>query len=680
VEQYKGNQYDDDLTIGLDEIADESFDTGYVDLFEYAGEEESPIARLKTLMLSIEWEITDQVLIDFNDELQQAQQAWTDDPVKLVYIQALQIISKYIFQKKSNAHHNAMKVLIAFFYDLEKIVLDEEISEQEKKEILLNDVKKFERLKQQIGYGPGPAADVEEKIGEPIPEQELPDASLEYGETNPDLYNLKAYILSIDWEITDKELSEISREVKQLQDKWADSKPHKLLLQGIDAVGGYIKLMKSASHGDAFKLLNSFFLSLEKIVDGSLESQQIKSLLLEEADKFNRFKEEISDSITPDAIARYREERRAADLEAEQTPISTPAEEEGDTELSFADTSEFEQTSASEDIGDDGSFSEETLEKVASFFGDLESDEQAFADLSAEEALRGVDVETEADDDADEEALPTFNDGKLAPALAEMDEGDQAPIESATPFPAAEVPGIDVETEADDDADEAPLPLDGDEIAPALFASDENLAGGAGVPDESANSEINKHVDDFFADGGFDFGDEQAFEESPPIPVDQPLSPALSEVEYGDEEEPDDGAIGDMEDRLETFLSEESIAEKAKSISDESFFSLKANVDSLREGINVEKIGELESQLQQLKEALADKPIEKILIHLIGAVVGNIGKKSGEFDDEAVELLHSVFSNLEKIRSAEVDQNQALIVLSNETANILQWQHRMLSS
>ena len=115
-------------------------------------------------------------------------------------------------------------------------------------------------------------------------------------------------------------------------------------------------------------------------------------------------------------------------------------------------------------------------------------------------------------------------------------------------------------------------------------------------------------------------------------------------------------------------------------ISDENFSSLKANVDSLREEINVEKINEIESQLQDIKEILADKPIEKTLTHLIGAVVGTIGKKSGEVDDEAVELLHSVFGNLEKIRSAEVDQNQALIVLSNETANILQWQQRMLSS
>jgi pilus assembly protein FimV len=679
VEEYKGNQYDDDLTVGLDEIADESFDTGYVDLFEYSGEEESPIARLKTLMLSIEWEITDQVLIDFNDELLQAQQLWAEDPVKLVYIQALQKISKYIFQKKSNAHHNAMKVLIAFFYDLEKIVLDESISEQEKKEILLDDVKKFERLKQQIGLGPGPVSDSDDEADAGTSEQERPDGSLEYSETNPDLYNLKAFILSIDWEITDKELSEISREVKQLQEKWADSKPHKMLLQGIDAVGGYIKLMKSASHGDAFKLLNSFYLALEKIVDGSLENQQVKGLLLEEADKFNRFKEEISDSITPEAIARYRQQRDAAEIEAGQKPISTPTEEVEDKELSFTDTSEFEQSLSSDDLGDAESFSEETLEKVANFFGDMENGEQALSGLSAEQALRGVEVETEADDDSDEESLPTFDDGDLAPALAEMGEDDQAPGESPTALPAAEIPGLDVDSEADDDSDEAPLPLDGNEIAPALFASDDSPAGGADTTVESADSEVNKHIDDFFADGGFDFEDEES-EESAPTPSDQPVSPALSEVESSDEEESDDAAIGDMENRLESFLSEETVPEKARAVSDESFSSLKADVDSLREEINVEKISEIESQLQDMQKALADKPIEKTLTHLIGAVVGNIGKKSGEFDDEAVELLHSVFGNLEKIRSAEVDQNQALIVLSNETANILQWQQRMLSN
>jgi pilus assembly protein FimV len=672
VEHYKGNQYDDDLTVGMDEIADESFDTGYVDLFEYAGDQESPIARLKNLMLSIEWEITDQVLIDFNDELQEAQQTWADDQVKLVYIQALQKITKYIYQKKSNAHHNAMKVLISFFYDLEKIVLDEEISEQQKKEILLADVKKFERLKQQIGIGTRPTVDADEKVAEVDPASEQPGEPSEYRDTNPDLYSLKAYILSIDWEITDSELTEISREVKRLQELWAASKPQKLLLQGIDAVGGYIKLMKSASHPDAFKLLNSFYLTLEEVVDGSLENQQIKELLIGEADKFNRFKEEIAESITPEAIARYREQSKAAEAEGAQASLEPPAEQT-ETELSLEDTSEFEQTFSAEDIGEDESFSEETLEKVASFFGDVDSEEPpAFTGLSAEEALRGVDVETEADDDSDEEALPMLDEGILAPALADLDNEEAQAGDLDSALPAGVIPGVDVETDEDDDSDEAPLPFADGQIAPALFASDESTVGLAEAAEESPDSEISKHIDDFFAVGDVDIDDAAASEAA--------LSPALSEAEPDEGEESDKHAIGDIEDRLDNFLNEGAETEAEKTVSDESFAALKVNVDSLREEITGAKLAIIDSVLQEMESALFNKPIEKTLTHLIGAVVGSIGKKSGEFDDEAVDLLHSVFGNLEKIRSAEVDQSQALFVLANETAKILQWQQRMLNS
>ncbi len=671
MEQNRGNQYDDDLTVGLDDIADESFDTGYVDLFEYAGDEESPISKLKTLMLSIEWEITDQVLIDFNEELLQAQQAWFDDPVKMVYIQALQKITKYIYQKKAAAHHNAMKVLISFFYDLEKIVLDENISAQEKEEILLADVKKFERLKQQIAAPVGAAADTVE-IKKPSVDKESATAS-EYRETSPDLYNLKALILSIDWEITDRELSEISKEVKYLQTNWSDSKVHSMLLQGIDALGGYIKLMKSASHGDAFKLLNSFFLGLEKVVDGSLGSDQIKALLISEADKFNQFKEEIAESITAEAIADHKAGIRSA--ETAEAAMAADSEGEIDKKAALEDTSEFEQTSIAEDFGEDDTFSEETLEKVSSFFGDMETDEQAaYAGLSAEEALRGVEVETEADDDSDEEALPTLDDGLVAPALAALEDDVSAPTDQQSPFPTGFVPGVDVESDADDDSDEPPLPLDGKELAPALVDGEDSEAGGVRPGEESATDEISKHVDDFFADSGLGFDSDET--DSDELPV----SPALSGVTDSPElKAEDDAAAEDIEGRLDNFLNEDDSIAETKPVSDESFAALKANVDSLKEQIDEDKLASIQSELSTIKEALADKPIEKTLTHLISAVVENIGKKSGQFDDEAVDLLHSVFGNLENIRSASVDQNQALIVLSNETAKILQWQQRMVN-
>ena len=53
VKQYTENQYDDDLTVGTDDY-DDSYYTGSVDLFEFSNDEESPISRLKSLILSID--------------------------------------------------------------------------------------------------------------------------------------------------------------------------------------------------------------------------------------------------------------------------------------------------------------------------------------------------------------------------------------------------------------------------------------------------------------------------------------------------------------------------------------------------------------------------------------------------------------------------------------------------
>lgn len=756
MEQYKGNQYEDDLTIGLDDIADESFDAAYVDLFEYASEEESPIARLKTLMLSIEWEITDEILIDFNEELVQAQQHWIDDPVKMVYVQALQKITKYIYQKKSDAHHNAMKVLLSFFYDLEKIVLDPEISEQEKTEILQEDVKKFEKLKRLIGLVPEPE------------EEKSP------------LFKLKAHILSIDWEISDKDLEEIGQEIKDLQSQWVTMKPRMILLQGIDAVGGYIKLMKSDSHGDAIRLINSFYLALEKVVEGSLDDTQLKDLLLSEADKFNRFKEEISDSITPEAIARYRQQRAEKETETTEAAPAPPSE---DVQPSISETDAAEPAATVAELKEDGGFSEETLDKVDSFFDGFDSDKQAaVASLSAEEALRGVDVETEDDDEEGEPELPTLGDGKVAPALSDMgeaevvadaqpvppsdaspagayvddeitedslesalqfddeglstalddvdegalpagdhtisapassfaeadleDEINEEDIEAALSFddqepapalsglggsaipvddqeaptpPGGAVLGVDVETEADDDSEEEPLPLDDGELAPALAFTDDSGAPAGVAGADQPGEDINQHVDDFFSGNGDGLGgvEDDAIETSD-LGEEPPAAPTLSDEEMAGVAETAEDTMGDVEARLGMFLDEEPQVPDEGIPEAERLAAVKAQVESLKEGISDEKLTQLRSDLDSIKNGLADKPLEKIFVHLISTVVDNISGKTAEFDQEAIELLDSVCTNLDKIASAEIDQNQALIGLSNEIANILKWQQQRM--
>jgi pilus assembly protein FimV len=682
-----GSQYDDDLTVGLDDLDNESIDTDYVDLFEYTGDEESPIARLKTIMLSIEWEITDEVLINFNDELVQAREAWSNDRVKLVYVQALQIISKYIYQKKSDAHPNAMKVLLAFFYDLEKIALDTELSEQERKQILNQDIRKFERFKQQIGLAPRPGAPPR-----PAAEETL-SAELEGPEDSTgddgELYRLKASILTIDWEITDRELADISREIAKLQRLYASSKPRMILLQGLDALGGYIKLKKSEAHAGAFRLLNSLYDALELFVGGGLSPEEEKTLLLAEASKFNQFKQKIAASITPEAIAEQRRRTSAGDSAAEAP--GDPVSGGFDSEVSTA--------SAAVDAGlQEGDFSEETLEKVSSFFGEFEEEQPiSLASLPAEEALRGVEVETEADDDSDEDALPTLEDGMLAPALAELGDGQEEPSPGPVEAP-AQVQGVDVESEVDEDFEEIPLPTSDGEIAPALFSSDEPEAidalGSATEPtDDSAD--IDKHVEDFFGEPISDF--EAASTETDEEPAamaahtDTELPPALSGV--WEESEQD---VLEYDSRTETELGEQSfdaeVADRIDSFFDEDVEKpimgaelpeteglerLRASIESFDYEANDSTIGAMQAEIDSLKNRWQDRPLEKTLLQLIATASQHVGKGYGS-DDETVTLMRSICNILDQVSCQKVDQTKAQELLFSETSKVLDWQKNLI--
>ena len=568
MEQYTDSQYDDDLTIGMEDT-DESFDTAFVDLFEHSGDDESPISRLKTIVLSIDWEINDEVLTQFNDELVDLKDIWADDEIKLVYVQALEKISKYIYQQKSDAHPNAIKLLLTFYYNLEKIVIDESLSEEEKKNILRADVKKFEQLKQQIGSSGAEQTQSQEKTN--VLDSASPATINEQGEAHPTLFNLKACILGMDWEITERELGDLSNEIKNLESKFASSKPKMLFLQGINALGGYIKLKKSNAHADAFKLLYSFYEGLEKIVSEDMTLQEEKKVLLPEVEKFELFKKTIATTITPEAlgdedkgeIEQYPEEddsvapafadisdevhgfqaeEEAATLQSagnddvegrldsffgEEEP--SPAKVIEDTVIDNKATADDERavTPAGEELP------REAQDKIDSFFDENDASDNGLS-ISAEEALKGVDVETEADDDSDEEALPVQGDGLLAPALAdsgdeeehgfnpelsesagaesptneltgteaELDDrvgaifGDQDSVDTGDSIAALD--GVNVETEADDDSDEAPLPVLDDEIAPALFDGDDDDE--ERISDFGESLEIDEQVAGFFAD------------------------------------------------------------------------------------------------------------------------------------------------------------------------------------
>ncbi len=615
MEQYKEGQYDDDLTVGIDEY-DNDFDTGDIDLFDYAGNEGSPLSRLKSIILSIDWEISDSILLQFNEELLDLQDIWAGNKINLIYVQALEKLSRYIYKEKASAHPNAIKLLMNFYSNLEKIVSDEDITEQQKKNLLRADIEKFEKLKKQISpSAPSGALQKEAPaqmmkkspsvIAEDEPNIPVDDGEIGKPAESDPLLNLKAIVYGIDWEITEQDLNNLSREVKVLEQEFKTSKAKQIFLQGIGSLGAYINLKRSDAHADAFKLLHSFFAGLESVVRGNLSGQEEKNILLSEVERFNAFKTAIADTISPDAIAKSSDEEDEsiynyeddiqpafADVpegihgfredEEETEPEQKGEEIENDIDQYFDD----DDDSGDQEQDLDNELAQEMESRLEGMFDDLPSHEEAVIGLDAEAALRGVDVETDADDETDEEPLPE-EDGELSPALAADDEyqvEEDSPAvftdtvddffdESGADDPelqGKELPGVDVEHEADDDYDEDPLPYKNGEYAPALSADNDDDEDQESREEQDYNGDIENRLDNFFGES------------------DQSSEEGREDVEEIAEVTESSSAADDIEDRLTDFF-----GESEPEISSE-------NAEEALKGIEVETAEDDESEEEPL--------------------------------------------------------------------------------
>ena len=646
--QQTGRQYDDDLTVGAGDY-NESFSAGYVDLFEPLSDEDSPIAKLKTIVLSIDWEITDDIFHQLHDELQDLKDVWAGNKINLVYIQALEKVGQYISAEKARSHPNAIKLLLTFYSNLERIVSSASMSEEEKKQLLLQDIKRFEQFKIQIA----PASKEKNKVAEspvaaraqvvvPAVAISLPSSQ----EQRNVLTNLKAIVLSIDWEISDNELVRLSEEVSKLEKFFSENRAKLIFLQGIGALGNYIRSTKSNAHPDAFKLLYSFYKGLERTYIEVLSGDQEKEILLAEVKKFNAFKSVIatvaSEVVVPvDDSASLAGEKDGDDEEEAggfvgpafaDMPVGVrgfreDAAGKSDIDKSVASFLGEEEAVADQSVAAEGP---EVSSRLDALFGNIEEPKLTGDEVSADLALSGVEVETEADDDSDEQALP-FQGGALAPALAETSGqslyaeeafSEESPLASSfadTPVvPGVEVeteadeqelpfyggalaetsgqslsaeevsseksplasfiadtpavPGVDVETEADDESGEASLPREHGGVAPALAFSDETYGFRetefVADPDEE-ELDLEDRLDSFFGaeikeasqGSAFHVPDDvhekvSAVETSPEpgdlaeeqkISIAEPLA-AIEEVEP---------AIADVEDQLDSFFGAE---------------------------------------------------------------------------------------------------------------------------
>ena len=109
--------------------------------------EDSPLRELKAIVLSIDWEITDEVMIRFADQIADLQDVFKDDKVVLIFLQLLGSISEYIRINLGKSHPDAFKILSSLYNSLDAVVHAEGMSDAEKRKALSTELAKYKKLK-----------------------------------------------------------------------------------------------------------------------------------------------------------------------------------------------------------------------------------------------------------------------------------------------------------------------------------------------------------------------------------------------------------------------------------------------------------------------------------------------------------------------------------------------------
>jgi len=112
-----------------------------------------PLAELKNIILSIDWEITDEVLEKLLQQIKDLKLTYKHDKIVLTFLQILNSLGDYIKTNRAKSHPKTFKILNSVFSSLDKVVLAREMPETAKKKILRAEMNRYKELRTQISQG-----------------------------------------------------------------------------------------------------------------------------------------------------------------------------------------------------------------------------------------------------------------------------------------------------------------------------------------------------------------------------------------------------------------------------------------------------------------------------------------------------------------------------------------------
>ena len=308
---------------------------------------------LNKIIESINTNITDDNITDFQNELSQLGAMYKNNQAATYFLKMFKALAKYLDSKKKRVHADTIPVLISIASDFEKLMDNPELTKNQINEILLKTNLEYKALKNKIASRPE------------IHDNEIND--------------LKAVILAIDWEISETTLENFENVITTLLSKLKFYNIHYAFLKIIHSIVIYIGAQQANAHIDSISFLQSVFKNFEQIVQHTGMSYEEKKLILEtDIKKFQAFKNKISQgnkkNQTPDEIS--TDNISTDNISTDN--ISTDSTSEDDSIIPAL--SQFKQNSMSDDDNDS---SLTTLSKVEELTPIIQTDPDVVEPSSA---------------------------------------------------------------------------------------------------------------------------------------------------------------------------------------------------------------------------------------------------------------------------------------------------------
>ena len=143
----------------------------------------SPFLQLKEIVLSMEWDLSEEMLQAFMKETAALKKRFGGEKLIFSFLQLLATVGAYIQAKQANAHPDSVQLLNSVYNALEKVTEDKEMPIEQKKRFLSAEVKAFKELKEKLLQARGRTEPQPQQPSPPSPAK--PEPSPQQADTPP---------------------------------------------------------------------------------------------------------------------------------------------------------------------------------------------------------------------------------------------------------------------------------------------------------------------------------------------------------------------------------------------------------------------------------------------------------------------------------------------------------------